>query len=236
MSDVKMIKPDSAETSSEIQHEVCGWTGTSAARAYAEVSSAAQANTEPKGQVAQATLSAIGDVSVAASEALSRMEAPQEMLWKPILIFAMAVYGFSVALAWPVAEFSSPWVRAVLIPAFPVLCAAAAFWWRQKWKCRAKKWQFHLKVWQETLDSVGYEAINSVNAIRANLIGFRLANPEVPMAEHLDVIEQGARRIDRVIQKAQDPVAWWVEKKNKKKAADTEPTTVGEDTRSRIAL
>jgi hypothetical protein len=55
------------------------------------------------------------------------------------------------------------------------------------------------------------------------------------MAEHLDVIEEGARRIDGVIQKAQDPVAWWQNKK-KKKAAASEPTQVGEDTRSRIAL
>jgi hypothetical protein len=186
--------------------------------------------------VTQVTLSAIGDVSVAASESLNQVsEAPKEIIWKPIIMFVLVVYGSSVALAWPLVEASSFWVRALLIPVFPVLCAATAFWWRQKWKFRAKDWKFKLKLWQEALDSVGYEAINSVNAIRANLIGFRLANPQVPMAEHLDVIEEGARRIDGVIQKAQDPVAWWQNKK-KKKAAASEPTQVGEDTRSRIAL
>lgn len=51
----------------------------------------------------------------------------------------------------------------------------------------------------------------------------------------VDVIEENTRRIDRVIQKAQDPVAWWVNKK-KKKASGSEPATVGEDIRSRIAL
>jgi len=198
----------------------------------AETSSTAQ----PKREVTQVTLSAIGDVSVAASESLNRIsEAPKETIWKPIIIFVLAAYGFSVALAWPLAGVSPLWVRALLIPVFPVLCAATAFWWRQKWKFRAKDWKFKLKMWQEALDSVGYEAINSVNAIRANLIGFRLANPQVPMAEHLDVIEDGAHRIDRVIQKAQDPVAWWQNKKKKKTTA-AEPTQVGENTRSRIAL
>lgn len=234
MSEVIETNRQSAEVSSPAQHEVCGWTGTSATMAYAEVASTAQSQY----QAARGAPSSNGNASLAAFEQdLSQLsQVPQGTIWKPIVIFFVVLFGSSVALAWPLAEHSSAWLRALLIPAFPVLCATALFWRRQSWKFRAKDWKFKLKVGQEVLDSVGYEAINAVNAIRANLIGFRLANPNVSMAEHLDEIENGAHRIDRVIQKSQDPVAWWVKKKKKKAPGGEEPSKVGEDARSRIAL
>jgi hypothetical protein len=113
--------------------------------------------------------------------------------------------------------------------------AAVAFWRRPTWKFRAKDWKFRLRIWEDALDCVGHEPVNTVNAIRAQLIGFRLANPQVNYPEHLDIIDEETRRIDSVIQKAQNPVNWKGRKK-KKAEKSTTPSEVGEDTRSRIAL
>jgi hypothetical protein len=75
-----------------------------------------------------------------------------------------------------------------------------------------------------------------VNAVRAQLIGFRLANPKVSFPEHLDIIQEETLRVDTIIQKAQDPVKWHLSKKKKKPKEEGTPSQVGEDTRSRIAL
>ncbi len=222
--------------SGEVQHEVCGWTGTSAVRAYAEVTAAAEAPAAQRQDVAQVTLSTLGDVSVAASDALTAISvASKRTRWISILFVAAVSYTASVALTWKIVGTFSPEIAVVVIPLFPVSLVAVVFWWRQRWKFRARQWQSKFKMWEEALDSLGYEAINAVNAIRANLIGFRLNNPTVMTPEHLDVIEEATRRIERAVQKADDPVAWWVAKKIKK-AASEDPTHVGEETRSRIAL
>jgi hypothetical protein len=102
------------------------------------------------------------------------------------------------------------------------------------WKFRAKNAKAKLKIWEDALESVGHEAINTVNAIRAQLVGFRIANPQVNYPEHLDIIEEETRRIDGVVQRSQDPINWKGRKKKKPQTAT--PTEVGEDTRSRIAL
>lgn len=225
------------EASEEVQHEVCGWTGTSAVRAYSEVAAAAEAPTGPRRDVAQVTLSTLGDVSVAASDALTAVApVPKHTRWIPILLVGAATYGVSVGFAWWVLQSLSPRASFAVIPLVPVLIAMAAFWRRQRWKFRAREWQSKLKMWEEALDSLGYEAINAVNAIRANLIGFRLSNPNVLAPEHLEVIEQATRRIERAVRKSEDPVAWWVAKKTKKTATGEDPAQVGEETRSRIAL
>lgn len=190
---------------------------------------------EKKPEPAQVTLSTIGDVSLATEDALVSLELPsREKRWKAILAFFAVLYISSAGLAWLLVG-ARAWVRMVLVPLFPVLAATAAFWWRQRWKFHAKEWQFKLKIWEDALDSLGHEAINAVNAIRANLIGFRLANPGVNYPEHLDIIEEEAARIENVVQKSCDPVAWKGKKKKKKDDSQT-PTQVGEDTRSRIAL
>lgn len=183
---------------------------------------------------AQVTLSTIGDVAVASSDVIAKLDGvPRKPGWRSLLAFFLFVYGATLGVAWLLTEPGS-WPNLLLAVLFPVLCATAAFWWRQQWKFRARESRFKLKVWQEALDSVGYEAINAVNAIRANLIGFRLANPTVSEPKHLEVIEDGAKRIDAAIQQAQDPVRWYARKKNKKK--EESPSQLGEDTRSRINL
>ena len=189
---------------------------------------------EKKHEPAQVTLSTIGDVSVATADALAALDQPSpEKRWKAILAFVAVLYVLSAGLAWLLVD-ARAWVRMLLVPLFPVLAATAAFWWRQRWKFHAKEWQFKLKIWEDALDSLGHEAVNAVNAVRANLIGFRLANPGVSYPEHLDIIEEEAARIYSVVQKSRDPVAW--KGKKKKKGDSQTPTQVGEDTRSRIAL
>ena len=182
-------------------------------------------------------MSAIGDVGVAAQETLGAVaEAPKDVRWRPIILLTALVYVASLGVAWLAAD-APVWVRVALIPLFPVLAAGAAIWRRQVWKFRAKDWKFKLKMWEDALDSVSHEAVNTVNAIRAQLIGFRLANPKVNFPEHLDIIEEETRRIDGVVQRTQDPVAWKASKnKKKQEQPQATPTDVGEDPRSRIAL
>lgn len=186
-----------------------------------------------KPEPANVTFSAIGDVSVAASEAMGQLaELPKQTVWKSIVLFFCAVYAASVAYAW-LLPGSSRWFSILVVPLFPVVCASAAFWRRQRWKFRAKEWKVKLKIWQDALESLGFESANAVNAIRANLIGFRLANPEASMPEHLDEIQLGTHRIAAALERAQDPVAWKGQKKKAVKAA----TGIGvEDTRARINL
>lgn len=183
---------------------------------------------------AQVTLSTIGDLSLAASEAVGRVrDAPRQTLWKPVLLFFFVVCAASVGFAWLMAG-GSPWARIVLAPLLPVICASVAFWWRQRWKFHAQDWQVKLRVWQDALDGVGHEAANAVNAARANLVGFRVANPQVSMPEHLDEVEVALRRVDAVVQKARDPVAW--KGARKKKTQQPAASDLGEDARSRVSL
>ncbi|RMG56098.1 MAG: hypothetical protein D6723_01120 [Acidobacteria bacterium] len=233
MSEVKATPSSKAETSSAAQHEVCGWTGTSATMAYAEISSTARDNYERARQESSPN----GKASITPTEALGRFsKVPQRTVWRPILLFFLFVYGVSGVLAWSLVGEVLLWPQILSTLAFPVVCATLAFWWRQRWKFRAKTYKFELKVWREALETIGYETANAVNAIRANVIGFRLANPNVAMAEHLDIIEDGTRRIARVLQRGQDPVGWWIAKKEKRSSTREEPAQVGEDARSRIAL
>jgi hypothetical protein len=185
-----------------------------------------------KREPGQVTLSTIGDVSVAAGDALSRAsEVPQATRWLPILGFLFLAY---LACCWLTVYFckSAPWVRAFLVPLFPVLIATVAFWWRQRWKLQAKDREYKLKLWQAALVSLGHEAANAVNAIRANLTAFRLANAQLSNPEHLDEIESGTKRIEAAVQHSQDPVSW----KGEKGADRKQPPEPGEIARSRIAL
>ena len=70
------------------------------------------------------------------------------------------------------------------------------------WKLRAKHQSFILKVWQNAHGSLSHEATSAANAIRANLTGFRLANPQGPPSEHLSAIEAATARIGKALQKA----------------------------------
>jgi hypothetical protein len=159
-------------------------------------------------EVSQVTLSTIGDISVAAAETLGRVwRAPQKVRSIPILGFFILVYLVSCWLT-VLAFKAAPWFRAFCVPLFPVLIATLAFWWSQRWRVRAQEWRFKLKVWQEALQSLGHEAANAANAIRANLIAVRLANPQASKSEHLNEIESGTKRMETAVQASQGPVGW----------------------------
>ena len=130
------------------------------------------AHRESKREESQVTLSAIGDVSVAATEAVGRVAAaPRKTRWLPIFGFLLLVYiaGSLVAIY---THQSAPWVQAFVAPLLLVLIAALAFWRRQVWKFRARDWRFKEKVQQDALNSLAHETANGLNAIRANLAGF----------------------------------------------------------------
>lgn len=164
-----------------------------------EVPIARQARREP-GQV---TLSTISEVSVAADETLSRVKTTSRVApWIAVLSFFLLVYVASCALA-IYALKSAPWMRVFLAPLLPVVVATLAFGWRQRWKARSRDLKSELQTWRNAAGSLGHEASNAVNAIRANLIAFRLANPHVTGPEHLQEIELAGTRIDAAVEKSQ---------------------------------
>jgi len=156
----------------------------------------------PKREISQATLSTVGDISLAAADSIGQARpALRATRWFPILGFFLLVYVATCLVA--LFSFKSdPWVRAFLTPLFSVLLATAAFCWGQRWKFRAKGESFKLEARQNALGSLSHEASSAANAIRANLAGFRLAHPQTAQSEHLSAIELATGRIDKALQKA----------------------------------
>jgi signal transduction histidine kinase len=153
-------------------------------------------------EASQATLSAIGDVSIAAADAVDRISAaPRKTRWLPVLGFLLLVYVASCFVAIYTLK-SAPWVRAFLAPLVPVLIAAAAFWRRQTWKFRSRESKLKEQARQNALNSLAHETANGVNAIRANLTGFREVNPQPAAAEHLEQIDRALARIDAALGKS----------------------------------
>lgn len=160
------------------------------------------AHREPKREAGQATLSAIGDVSVAATEAVGRVAAaPRRTRWLLIFGFLLLVF-FAGSLMAIYTHMSAPWVQAFIAPLPLVLIAALVFWRRQVWKFRARDWRFKEKVQQDALNSLAHETANGLNAIRANLAGFEEADSLPSAAEHLKQVERSLERIEAAVEKA----------------------------------
>jgi hypothetical protein len=156
----------------------------------------------PKRETSQATLSTVGDISLAAADSIGHARAaPHATRWFPILGFFLLVY-VATCLVTSFSFKGAPWVRAFLTPLFSALLATAAFCWGQRWKFRAKGESFKLKAQQNALGSLSHEASSAANAIRANLAGFRLAHPQTAQSEHLSAIELATARIGKALQKA----------------------------------
>ena len=161
----------------------------------------------PKREISQVTLSTLGDISVAATDSIDRAAAvPHATRSLPILGFFLLVY-VATCLVTLFSFQRDPWVRAFLAPLFPVLVATAAFWLRQRWKFRARGERLRSREWQNALGSLSHEATSAANAIRANLTGFRLANPQASQSDLLSALERGTARIDRVVQKSNSLLA-----------------------------
>ncbi len=159
----------------------------------------------PKRELGQATLSTISEVSVAAEETLDRVKPPaRSSAWLAVLSFFLLVYIVSSLLA-IYALRSAPWVRVFLAPLVPVFLATLIFALSRRWKSRARDLNSHQRAWRNAAGSLGHEAANGVNAIWANLIAFRLANPQVEGREHLEEIEQACARLDAAVEKSKRP-------------------------------
>lgn len=154
----------------------------------------------------QRTVSIIGDVSVAVSEAVERSQtAPPQSSWKSLLLFAALFYAGCAAAAW-LAVPTLTTRQFLLISLLPAVCGALLFRMRQQWKSRAKAAERKLKIWQQALDVLGHETANGINAVRANLIGFRQTHREISSSEHLDQVERATRRMESALRQSRDPI------------------------------
>jgi signal transduction histidine kinase len=155
-----------------------------------------------KREASQATLSAIGDVSVAATEAVGRIAAaPRKTRWLPVCGFLLVVY-IAASLVAIYTRQSPPWVQVFIAPLFLALIATLEFWRRQVWKFRAGDWRFKERAQREALNSLAHETANALNAVRANLAGFDAADSLPAATEHLKQVEQSLGRIDAALAKA----------------------------------
>jgi len=160
------------------------------------------AQRQSKREASQVTLSAIADVSVAATDAVGGVAAaPRKTRWLPVAAFLLLVY-IAGSMAAIYTYKSAPWVQVFVAPLLPVLIAALAFWRRQVWKFRAGDWRFKEKVQQDALNSLAHETANGLNAIRANLAGFKETNSLPNAAEHLKQVERSLERIDTAVERA----------------------------------
>jgi hypothetical protein len=156
----------------------------------------------PNRETGQTTLSAIGDVSIAASEVVGRgSAAPRKTRWLTILSFLLLTYLASSLVA-IYALKSAPWVQAFVTPLLPVLLAGVAFWRRQVWKFRARGWRLKEQDARNELNSLLHETANGLNAIRANLVGLGEASSVPPAAQHLKLVEQALARMDAALGKS----------------------------------
>ena len=149
----------------------------------------------------QATLSAIGDVSIAASEAVTQGAAPGKNRWLRIVAFLLFVYA---AGSWAAIDAlkSPPWAQAFVAPLGVVLIATLTFWRRQVWKYRARDWKFKEKARQDALNSLAHVTANGLNAIRANLLGIFEPGSSPSTAEHRKQVEQALERMEAALTKA----------------------------------
>jgi hypothetical protein len=155
-----------------------------------------------KREAGQATLAAISDVSIAATEAMGGISAaPPSTRWLPIAGFLLLIYVASIFVAIFTLK-SEPLVRAFLTPLLPVITAALVFWRRQVWKFRTREWRFKERERQGALNSLAHEAANSANAIRANLPGLVEAKDSTAAVEHLKEVDGALARIDAALEKA----------------------------------
>jgi hypothetical protein len=154
-----------------------------------------------KRETGQATLSAIRDVSIAATDALGKVAPPRRMRWLVLFGFLLLVYVAS-SLAAIYSLKSPPLTQVFVAPLVPVLIAAGAFWRCQVWKFRSHDWRFGEKVRTDALNSLAHETGNAVNAMYANLAAFRESNPQPSAAPHLEQIDEALARIDAALEKA----------------------------------
>jgi signal transduction histidine kinase len=150
----------------------------------------------------QVTLSVIGDVSVAATDAIDRVAAaPLQTRWLPIYVFLLFTYVAGSLVAIYTYE-SEPWVQVFVAPLPLVLIAAVEFWRRQVWKFRAQDRRFKEQVQQDALNSLAHETATGLNAIRANLTALTESDCPANSAEHLEIVERSLGRIAAAVERA----------------------------------
>jgi len=149
-----------------------------------------------KPPTSQATLSAIGDVSVAATAAVSGSAAPRRPRWFGTIVFFLVAYIGAIFAA-IYARPSPPWVQVFVVPLLLVVVATFGFWRWRVWKFRARQGQLREQIAQTKLNSLAHVVANGANAIRAHLMGIERGLPE--NSEHLAEIALATGRIQGAV-------------------------------------
>jgi len=150
----------------------------------------------------QATLSAIGDVSIAAADAVSSIPtAPRWTHWLAIPLFMILVYVATSFLTIYTLK-SGPYVQAFCTPLLAVAIAGFVFWRCQVWKLRSKSWQAKVTADKNALNSLAHATANGMNAIRANVTALRETNSHLAGMEHLEQVDRALARIDQALEKS----------------------------------
>lgn len=152
-------------------------------------------------QPAQVTLSTIGDVSIAVADAVqSRSATPSTRLLPAVVCFGLAYAGFALLLL-GLADLRHQELLLVA-PLLPALLVALFFLLWQRAAARARAREAELKTARKQLESLAYEASNTANALRANLLGVRTADPPANAALHLREIETVLARIEAFLRRS----------------------------------
>ncbi len=161
------------------------------------------AATAPRKEPGQATFSVIGDVHVAVNDTVHRSAVtPSRTGWVGIVAYSVLAYlaGLAALLSLDAPPRLPGLVQAPLAPA--LVCGIAA-WSRSRWKTRARGARAELKAAQQTMESVGHETAAGLDAVRAHSIGLRAVLPQCADSAHFSLLERGADRIARAIERVQ---------------------------------
>ncbi len=150
--------------------------------------------TLPHREVAQVTLSTIGDVSLAVADSVAwdRRRARPPLL-ATLLCFA-AVYLLSALIATALGlRFHRAWYATL----FPAICASVFFGlWRASVK-RLRIRESQLSASRNAMDHLAYEASNAANSIRANLVGYEMERESGNGEAHLREVRSAVERLCR---------------------------------------
>jgi len=153
----------------------------------------------PHREVAQVTLSTIGDVSLAVADSVTwdrRRSWPS--LLAALLCFGL-VYLVSVVTATALGLRSHGTWYALL---FPAVCASVFFGlWRSSAR-RLRSRESQLSASRSALDRLAYEASNATNTIRANLVGYEMERGDDRAEAHLREVRSAVERLCRSMQES----------------------------------
>jgi hypothetical protein len=159
--------------------------------------------TESAKDPGQITFSTIGDVHLALSAAVHGGGADDRRTpWTALAVYPLLAYvvGFAALLY---LDTPPPGSALLWTPLAPALVCLLAAWSRARWKRRSQAARTVLQAAGKVLDSLSHETASGLNAIRAHMIGLRMASPNCAASAHFSSMGLGADRIGAALARAQ---------------------------------